>query len=93
MTQVECEKIPKEAKALKAIVMGGYAIFCQGFLKAANVTSELHSVDKKKGIPAYGFIMYKKEKVYYCRYGFINSPDIYDNEQLKDKHGKNQVGV
>jgi len=90
MAKIQCEKIPQEVKEKKAIAIGGYAIFCQGFMKAVNITTEIQKADKKKkGIPAYGFIMYKNQKVYYCRYGFVEDPDIYSNEQLKDKHGKN----
>jgi hypothetical protein len=74
-------KIPANVKAIGAIAIGRYAIFCKGLLKASDVGSKLNKADKNKGIPAVGYISHKGEKIYYCRYGFVNDPDIYANEK------------
>lgn len=70
-------KIPPEIKAIGAIAIGPYAVFCKGLIKASNVAGKLNKADKKNGIPGCGYLVYKKEKIYYCRYGFLNDPDIY----------------
>ena len=71
------KKIPKDAKAIGAIAIGQYAIFCKGLFKAGMLYNKLIAADKKRSIPAVGYISYKGEKVYYCRYGFVNDPDVY----------------
>ncbi len=69
-------KIPKAAKEIGAIAINQYAIFCKGILKAGNVVKILQK-EEKKGIPACGYVRVKGEKIYYCRYGFVDDKDIY----------------
>ena len=69
-------KIPKNVKNIGCIAIGNYAIFCKGVVKAANVHDKLIQ-SEKKGIPAVGFLHFNKEKVYYCRLGFVNDKKIY----------------
>lgn len=71
-------KIPFEVIDIGAIGIAGYAIYCRGLLKAAAVCDKLHKADLRKGIPLCGYMQYKGEKVYYCRYGFVEDPDIYE---------------
>jgi hypothetical protein len=70
------KKIPHRLKG-QAIAIGPYAIFCTGLLRAAAIAKKLQGIDEHKGIPAHGTVQYNKESIYYCRYGFVNDPDIY----------------
>lgn len=70
-------KIPPNIKAIGAIAIGRYAVFCRGIIKASNIARKLDNADKKSGIPAVGYISHKGDKTYYCRYGFVDDPDIY----------------
>lgn len=84
------KKIPLSEKAKKAIVCGRYAIFCFGLLKASKIADRLQKADIKNGIPAYGYVTFKHERVYYCLYGFINDPDTYEPEQKQKTKKNNQ---
>lgn len=75
---IQFQKIPPDVKQIGAIAIGRYAIFCKGFLKATTIVDKLVKADNKKGIPIVGFIQIKKEKIFYCRFGFINDNDIYE---------------
>lgn len=71
-------KIPLEVKAIGAIASGRFAVFC-GLLKAGSVFTKLEKLDSEgKAFPMVGFITIKGEKIYYCRYGFVDDPDIYE---------------
>lgn len=72
------KKIPQSAKAIGAVAGGRYAVFCVGLLKACAVIERLQKADQRGGIPAYGYITYKGERVYYCLYGFVDNPDTYE---------------
>lgn len=78
------KKIPPNIKAIGVIALGHYAIFCKGLIKAAAVATILQREDNKNGIPGVGFITLKKEKIYYCRYGYVNNPIIY-SKRIKSK--------
>jgi hypothetical protein len=69
-------KIPMEVKAIGAIAIDRYAVFCKGLLTAGAVVMKLQKAEKK-GLPAVGYLIHKGQKIYYCRYGFINDKDIY----------------
>lgn len=72
------KKIPADVKAKGCICTGHFAVFCKGLLKASAVAAKLYKADKKRGgIPVVGYITHNKERVYYCRYGFVDDPDIY----------------
>lgn len=72
-------KIPPDVKAIGAIASGHYAVFCNGLLKAGEVFVFLNKLEeKKKTIPLVGYVTVKGEKIFYCRYGFVNDPDIYE---------------
>lgn len=71
------KKIPKDVKAIGAIGCGPYAIFCKGLLKASDVANRLQKAEKRNGIPVVGYVSLKGEKIYYCRYGFVDDPDVY----------------
>lgn len=72
-------KIPLEVKAIGAIASGRFAVFCNGLLKAGSVFTKLEKLDtKRKAFPAVGYIKINGEKIYYCRYGFVNDPEIYE---------------
>lgn len=70
-------KIPLTEKRIGALTMGQYAIFCEAGLLATEVHDKLVQADKKKGMPAVGYINVKGKKIYYCRYAFINDTGIY----------------
>lgn len=70
-------KIPQEAKKIGAVAIGRYAIFCEGILVAGEIHDKLAAADQKKGLPAVGYISIKGQKIYYCRYAFVNDKDIY----------------
>jgi len=70
------KKIPKEIRVIGAVAIGRYAIFCKGVLKASTIATKLDKAEKN-GIPAVGYVTMKGEKIYYCRYGLINDPDVY----------------
>lgn len=70
-------KIPKSAREIGAIAINQYAVFCEGIFKAGKVVTRLQKAEKK-GMPACGYVSIKGEKIYYCRYGFVNDEDIYD---------------
>ena len=74
------QKIPQKIKAIGSIAIGRYAIFCNGLLKAGEVCSLLEKQDEKKGIPVVGYVTHRGEKIFYCRYGFINDPDVYSKK-------------
>lgn len=89
---IVCEKIPPEAKQIGAIAVGRYAIFCKGLIKAGTVCTILYKKDKRNGIPFCGYVAIKKEKIYYCLYGFINDPSIYlNNDDLDTRVKKNSI--
>lgn len=69
-------KIPKEARIIGAISIGGYAIFCESSM-IDEVHSRLVEADKKPGMPAVGYINILCKKIYYCRYAFVNDNTIY----------------
>lgn len=73
-------KIPLEEKAKGAIVNGGIAVF-GSLLKVGPAMVKLQTADEKKGIPAYGYITITGIRFYYCRYGFLNDPDIYKSQK------------
>ena len=70
------KKIPQKVKDTGCIGIDRYAVFCKGLLKASSVVDKLSKAEKK-GIPAVGYVTIKGEKIYYCRYGFVDDPDIY----------------
>jgi len=70
-------KIPISVKQTGSIAGSGYAVFCKGLLKASEVIVRLEKYDSGGGLPAYGYLIHKKEKIYYCRYGFVNDPATY----------------
>lgn len=73
-------KIPVKEKEVGAIAIGRYAIFVKGFLNASTIAGKLSRLDNKGGIPAHGYLTFKRNKVYYCRFGFVNDDSIYSNE-------------
>ena len=72
------KKIPQPVKAMGAVAGGRYAVFCVGLLKASAIIDRLQKADRRGGIPAHGYVTYKKERVYYCLYGFVDDPNIYE---------------
>ena len=73
-------KIPLEEKAKGAIINGRIAVF-GSLLKVGPAMAKLQTADEKKGIPAYGYITLAGNRFYYCRYGFLDDPDIYKTEK------------
>ncbi|MGZ3999593.1 MAG: hypothetical protein ACXVIY_03145 [Mucilaginibacter sp.] len=72
-------------RKIGAIASGHYAVFAKGPLQASPAFVALHKADVSTGIPAYGKITVKGKVFYYCRYGFVNDPDIYAKAQGKSK--------
>lgn len=73
-------KIPQEEKKTGAMLCGRYAIFCKGFLKATTIASNLAKLDNKDGIPEYGWITFKKKRIYYCHARMIENSTIYSKD-------------
>jgi hypothetical protein len=72
---INFSKIPKEKKGTEVVAIGMFAVFCSSLRKASAVVEQLH---KKRGdIPACGYATVNREKVYWCRYGFLNDNTIY----------------
>ena len=69
-------KIPAKEKAKGAVANGGIAVF-GGMLSVGPAMVKLQKADASKGIPAYGYITIEGKRWYYCRYGFLDDPDIY----------------
>ena len=80
-------KIPQEVKKTGCVAIGHYAVFCKSAVTAAQVATVIRKHDLEKGIPAVGFLTIKGKKFYYCRYGFVNDPDIYA-KPIKKKSAK-----
>ena len=71
-------KIPALMKEIGVIASGHYAVFCKGLLKAGSVFTRLQKrEDKGREIPLVGYFTVKGERIYYCRYGLVDEPDIY----------------
>jgi hypothetical protein len=74
-----CSKLPLILKdSPDKIAIGHFCVFTGSLLTAGKITAKLYAQDKKKdGIPAYGFLHHKGKKIYWCKYGFVTDPDIY----------------
>lgn len=72
-------QIPVKEKEIGVTAIGRYAIFVRGLLTATTIANKLAKLDNKGGIPVHGFITFKKKKIYYCRFGFVNDDSIYSN--------------
>lgn len=72
------KRIPASVKEQGCVAIGGWAVFCKGILKASEVVTRLQRADSKGKCPIVGYLLFKGEKVYYCRYGFVDDADIYE---------------
>jgi hypothetical protein len=71
------KKIPASVKAEGCVASLDFAIFCKGLLTASEIIGRLYKADKKRSIPIVGYVIFKKKRVFYCRIGFVDDPDIY----------------
>jgi len=76
-------KIPLKLKGTHVICGGHFAVFTDSFLKGTSVITELYKKEKSKGLPCMGQISFKGIKYYWCRYGFVDDPDIYTKYKRK----------
>lgn len=72
------KRIPASVKEKGCVAIGGWAVFCKGILRASEVVTRLQRADSKGKCPIVGCLMFKGEKIYYCRYGFVDDADIYE---------------
>jgi hypothetical protein len=67
-------KIPKKIDKTQTVAIGSWVIFVKSLSEASAVAIALSRYDSA---PLVGHITLKGKKYYYCRYGFLNDPDIY----------------
>lgn len=77
------KKIPPAVKEIGAVGITKWAVFCRGLLKAALVVDKLEKAEKRGGVPIVGYLQMDGERIYYCRYGFVDDPDIYATPKTK----------
>lgn len=71
-------KIPLLEKKKGAIASGHFAVF-GSLMKVGSAMVKLETeYESKKGVPAHGYVTIKGVRFYYCMYGFIDDPDIYE---------------
>jgi hypothetical protein len=73
-------KIPKKVREVGCIAINEWAIWCTGLLKAGVIMTRICRADKRGGLPLVGYVSYKGERVYYCRYGLVGDEDIYSKK-------------
>jgi hypothetical protein len=81
-------KIPLHLKdSPDKIATGHFCIFTGSLLVAGKIVTKLYALDKKHdGLPAYGQMVCKGKKVYWCKYGFVSDPDIYRDPGKKSPY-------
>lgn len=70
-------KIPLKVKEKGAIAGGHWAVYCDSIITASRICRKLNEASKKGDCPLVGYVTSGGTRYYYCRYGFINDPDIY----------------
>lgn len=83
-------RIPQHLKdSPDKIAIGAFCVFAGSLLTAGAIVEKLYKKEGKHGLPACGFMHYKGKKYWWCRYGFVNDPDIYGgrNPFARPKNG------
>lgn len=70
-------KIPQSEKAKGAVASGSFAVF-GGIMSVGAAFTALQKI--KTAIPAHGYITVAGKRFYYCRYGFLDDPEIYSKK-------------